>query len=276
MKTKVFYVLFMLCLAQFARPEKADAQANVNFQVFYDELSPYGTWVNNPEYGYVWSPNLGADFVPYGTNGYWTYTADGWTWVSDYEWGWAPFHYGRWFTDDVYGPMWIPDYEWGPGWVSWRESGGYYGWAPLGPRMEAGYDGHDIPLNRWRFVDGKDMGRKDLQKRFVNTSRNPDIFKNSTALSSIRTDNVRNVKYNPGPDREKLEGLTGKKIQPVMVKENDKPGQRMDKNQLNIYRPQVQQNNVEPRPMPSRVGRMEDLTPRPQRMEGGQGGGRRH
>ena len=25
-----------------------------SFQTFYDALSPYGTWVQNPNYGYVW------------------------------------------------------------------------------------------------------------------------------------------------------------------------------------------------------------------------------
>src|ERR1700754_3890356 len=71
-------------------------------QVFYDELSPYGQWVDYPDYGYVWTPNAGPDFRPYATNGYWTYSDYGWTWVSNYNWGWAPFHYGRGFYDNYY------------------------------------------------------------------------------------------------------------------------------------------------------------------------------
>jgi hypothetical protein len=74
--------------------------AGVSFQMFYDQLSPYGQWVNDPNYGYVWIPDVGPNFQPYATNGYWTMTDYGNTWVSDYEWGWAPFHYGRWLYDN--------------------------------------------------------------------------------------------------------------------------------------------------------------------------------
>ncbi|MGC3947112.1 MAG: hypothetical protein QM762_21770 [Chryseolinea sp.] len=97
----------------------------------YDELQPYGTWIDHGRYGYVWMPNAASYFVPYGTNGYWVQTSYGNTWVSNYNWGWAPFHYGRWFYDDFYGWSRVPDTTWGPAWVTWRSGGGYYGWAPL-------------------------------------------------------------------------------------------------------------------------------------------------
>ena len=38
---------------------------NVSYQVFYDELSPYGSWVDYPSYGYVWVPRVTGDFQPY-------------------------------------------------------------------------------------------------------------------------------------------------------------------------------------------------------------------
>jgi hypothetical protein len=41
----------------------------VSYQSFYDALSPYGQWIDNPQYGYVWMPNVGPDFKPYATNG---------------------------------------------------------------------------------------------------------------------------------------------------------------------------------------------------------------
>ena len=94
-----------------AAPQKASAQVSVSFQVFYDDLSPYGNWVDNPNYGYVWVPDVSPGFTPYGTNGYWAFTEAGWTWVSEYPWGWAPFHYGRWYADPMYGYMWIPGNE---------------------------------------------------------------------------------------------------------------------------------------------------------------------
>src|ERR1700752_5301314 len=107
---KVF-MLILICTGTWITPQKVAAQgASVSFQVFYDNLSPYGTWVESPEYGYVWGPDVGPGFTPYGTNGYWVYTDWGWTWVSNYPWGWAPFHYGRWYSDPVYGQVWVPDY----------------------------------------------------------------------------------------------------------------------------------------------------------------------
>src|SRR4051812_2136250 len=55
---------------------------NVSYQTFYDELSPYGQWIQYPEYGYVWTPNIGSDFQPYSTGGHWV-------WSDEYEWIWV-------------------------------------------------------------------------------------------------------------------------------------------------------------------------------------------
>ncbi|HMI67458.1 MAG TPA: DUF6600 domain-containing protein, partial [Cyclobacteriaceae bacterium] len=99
-------------------------QAPVSLQLFYDQLSPYGTWVSYRDYGYAWIPNAGPDFYPYATQGHWVFTDIGWTWYSNYSWGWAPFHYGRWSYDDYYGWLWVPDTEWSPAWVMWRSGGG--------------------------------------------------------------------------------------------------------------------------------------------------------
>ena len=131
---RILPVLFLFTGALLIKPSNADAQrVSVSLQVFYDDLSPYGQWVNDPDYGYVWAPSVASDFSPYSSDGHWVLTDEGWTWVSDYPWGWAPFHYGRWNFNPAFGWIWIPDTVWGPAWVSWRRSPGYYGWAPLGP-----------------------------------------------------------------------------------------------------------------------------------------------
>lgn len=41
----------------------ASAQPGVRVPVqsFYDELAPYGRWMNNPQYGQVWVPEVNAD-----------------------------------------------------------------------------------------------------------------------------------------------------------------------------------------------------------------------
>ncbi|MCE2694183.1 MAG: hypothetical protein LW645_07940 [Verrucomicrobiaceae bacterium] len=43
------------------------------------------------------------------------------------------YHYGRWANVERHGWIWVPGTEWGPGWVSWRHSPRYVGWAPLPP-----------------------------------------------------------------------------------------------------------------------------------------------
>ena len=106
---------------------------------FDETLSPYGQWVDTgagPNDGRAWRPDpdvVGEDFQPYATGGRWVYSDWGWTWESDYPWGWAPFHYGRWALTPSWGWVWYPGTVWAPAWVDWRFGGGYIGWAPLPP-----------------------------------------------------------------------------------------------------------------------------------------------
>ena len=89
-----------------------------------------------PSDGRAWRPDpdvVGEDFQPYATGGHWVYSDWGWTWESDYPWGWAPFHYGRWALTPSWGWVWYPGTVWAPAWVDWRFGGGYIGWAPLPP-----------------------------------------------------------------------------------------------------------------------------------------------
>jgi hypothetical protein len=134
-----------------------DPQAYTEFQ---DELSPYGNWIDDSTYGRVWAPEaslVGTDFTPYYTGGHWLLSEFGWTWVSDFSWGWAPFHYGRWIIVSGYGWCWVPGTMWGPAWVAWRAGDGYVGWAALPPRgvsVTATY-GYRSP---WRFSRAADLG----------------------------------------------------------------------------------------------------------------------
>ena len=257
--TKTFVLFIVFTQVIWIAPQKASAQVqvNVSFQVFYDDLSPYGNWVDNSDYGYVWVPRVSHGFIPYGTNGYWVFTEDGWTWVSNYSWGWAPFHYGRWFYDSYYGWVWVPDNEWGPGWVIWRRSEGYYGWAPIGPGISIDFaysSGYDIPYNRWRFVRDRDFGRSNIGNYYVKTKNYTKIINNSTVINNFREDRTRNVRYNEGPDRTEVERRAGKKFTPIAIKESNRPAQNLRKDQLEIYRPQVQKNVTSDRkPAPSKV-----------------------
>jgi hypothetical protein len=253
-------------------PQSVMAQeVTIGFQVFYDDLSPYGTWVDNPEYGYVWFPNVDAGFTPYGTNGYWILTDYGWTWVSNYSWGWAPFHYGRWYYDPMYGPMWVPGNEWGPGWVTWRQSEGYYGWAPIGPgiSIELAYSsGYDVPYDHWRFVRNSDFGSTNIANYYVDNSTNVTIIQNSTVINNTYVDDKHKTKYNSGPQRNDVEKHAGKVFAPANIKESSKHGENIGKGELQLYRPNVKESqSSEKKEAPAKVSNLKELKTQPQNLE---------
>jgi hypothetical protein len=101
--------------------------------VFYDELQPYGSFYDDPSYGWVFAPSQ-ASYVPY-SNGYWKNTDYGFSWVSNDPFGWATDHYGRWVWVNRW--VWRPDTTWGPAWVQWRVGDGWVGWAPMGVTDDA-------------------------------------------------------------------------------------------------------------------------------------------
>src|SRR2546430_2460408 len=111
----------------------ARAAVSVSLDFFYDNLAPYGRWLEVGDYGYCWQPSdIDQGWRPY-ADGRWVYTDAGWTWDSDEPYGWAVYHYGRWVRVARAGWVWVPDTEWGPAWVSWRSSERHVGWAPLPP-----------------------------------------------------------------------------------------------------------------------------------------------
>jgi hypothetical protein len=270
---KIFALLAALIMGAWIIPQEASAQqVSVSFQLFYDELSPYGMWVDYPNYGYVWIPNGDPGFSPYATAGHWVFTDDGWTWVSDYPWGWATFHYGRWDYDNVYGWFWVPDNEWGPAWVSWRRSPGYYGWAPLRPGISIsiafGREYHERN-ERWIFVRDRDITRPDVSRHYVNRTKNVTIINNSTVIVNTRKDNKRNVTYIAGPDRDDVQRVTHTPVKSVAIRENNQPGHHLRNGELQIYRPQVQKRSGNGQnPVPSKVMKLNDVRPASERNAG--------
>jgi len=270
---KIFALLVVLNTSAWIVPQETSAQqVSVSFQLFYDELSPYGAWVDYPDYGYVWIHNGDPGFSPYVTDGHWVFTDDGWTWVSDYSWGWAPFHYGRWDYNDVYGWFWVPDNEWGPAWVSWRRSPGYYGWTPLRPGVSIstafGREYHERN-ERWIFVRDRDIARPDIGRHYVNRTKNVTIINNSTVIVNTRKDNERNVTYISGPDRDDVQRVTHTPIKSVAIRENEKPGHRLNDGELQIYRPQVQKRSGSGQsPAPSKVTKLNEVRPASERNAG--------
>lgn len=139
---------------------EASAQEARSIDSFYDDLAPYGDWVEHPNNGYVFIPaGVSPEWRPY-TVGQWIWTEDyGWYWESEEPFGWATFHYGRWGYDDDYGWYWVPGDEWAPAWVNWRDSedDSVTGWAPIAPPRQGyavGYVGNPEPAieQSWVFV----------------------------------------------------------------------------------------------------------------------------
>jgi hypothetical protein len=219
--------------------QKATASPNfgVSFQVFYNELAPYGDWVMDPNHGYVWIPFVDRGFHPYSTNGYWEMTNFGNTWVSNYAWGWAPFHYGRWYWTNFYGWAWVPGYEWGPAWVSWRSGGGYYGWAPLAPGFGF-HVGMNMPSAYYVFVPQRRFRDRHFHRYYVHHRNVVHVYNQTTIINNNYTYNNRT--YISGPDRRDIERVTRSRVPVYQVADTSRPGRAaVRNNSLELYRPEV-------------------------------------
>ena len=217
---------------------------DASYQQFYDDLSPYGQWINDPQYGYVWVPDAGSDFRPYYSNGYWVNTEYGNTWVSSYNWGWAPFHYGRWTYSSFYGWTWIPGNEWGPAWVSWRSGGGSYGWAPLGPGISIDFsfgNSYYVPSNWWVFTPQQYILDRSFQRYTYGPRYNSNYVRQTTIVHNTYANHSN--RYISGPRRNDMESAIGHQIQPVGINTARLPERStLRGNNLNIYRPAIREN----------------------------------
>jgi hypothetical protein len=222
---------------------------------FYDDLAPYGTWVDLPAYGAVWCPDgLSSSWQPY-TVGYWVSTDDGWFWVSEDPWGSVPYHYGRWAFDGEYGWVWVPGDVWAPAWVAWRYGSGWVGWAPLPPdipwQVNVGIEFYGSDLDRhidthyWSFTNAQDFG---TQRKRVRVERSSD--------KNFLLKQTRNVtRYAAGP-RPVEEGMrpdliretSGKKVERYRIVDAKKPvskqGLEIRGRQVEVFRPSVDASDL--------------------------------
>ncbi|WP_128546874.1 DUF6600 domain-containing protein [Larkinella soli] len=216
-------LLFFTLLLALPATLVAQPDDYVSPDTFYDELAPYGRWMDNPEYGRVWVPQVEDDFQPYATSGHWAVTEYGNTWVSDYPWGWAPFHYGRWLFDDYYGWVWVPGTEWGPAWVCWRSGGGYYGWAPLGPGVNININ-INIPSRHWVFVPQGYFTSPRLYSYCVPRTRVVNVYHQTTIINNVYRYNNRTYFY--GPQRNEIERYSRSRV-PVYRSEDLRRQERL-------------------------------------------------
>jgi len=229
--------------------EEGPPAGRVDTGYFYDQLSPFGYWVDMPGHGYVWIPNqVEYGWRPY-THGRWMWTDFGWTWVSEYRWGWAPFHYGRWGWDDGFGWFWVPGHTWGPAWVSWRHGTTYLGWAPLPPgvRFTAGVGITRLPRGLhhryWVFVDGRYLTRSGLYRYVLPWERNPGLVGRTRVRTHIVHRNQMVI--NSGLELDVARRVSRRSIQKVRVSESGRPGAtRLSARGIEIYRPEVERGGT--------------------------------
>jgi hypothetical protein len=233
----------------------------VTYQTFYNELEPYGSWIDYPGHGFVWQPNVGSGFRPYETNGRWVSTVDGWAWASNYNWGWAPFHYGRWLNDPAIGWAWVPGYEWAPAWVTWGQYDDYYAWAPLAPGITLSFGNTwRAPYDYWSFVPYNYINNSRLD-RYVSRNRyNANVVNNITIINNYNT--YSNHRYYAGPDYRQVQQQTRQVIRPVRIANTTRPGSaRVSDNAFATYRPRVSNNSnaTSAVPAPGRIRTIDDL-----------------
>lgn len=238
------------------------APASVTYQTFYDDLAPYGTWIDYPGYSHVWHPNVVGDFRPYLTNGYWNYTNEGNMWMSDYSWGWAPFHYGRWVYDDMYGWLWIPGYEWSPAWVTWGLTDGFYAWAPLLPEVNVGMRfNHWKPAAfYWNVVGQNHIYDRNIFNEVERRENTAGYVNRINVIDNFNTTGRHKQYYSKGPDINDVHLRTGRIITPSSIHEVNSPqSNNQSGNDVKVYRPIVQH------PQPRQFSRVDNAVVNPVR-----------
>jgi len=218
----------------------------VEIGVFYDELTPYGRWVERPGYGRVWLPaQVAAGWRPYSL-GRWVQSDYGWTWVSEEPFGWATYHYGRWDEDAELGWIWVPGREWGPAWVAWQSGGGYIGWAPLPPavgfRAGIGLDFGRVVIAPRAYAFVEERAFLAPRVAIVPVERNVTIIHNTTNVTNYTVINNRIV--NRSIDERHVEQVTGQKVHHYQI--TDAPAGdrqrsgRVQGDQIGLYCPAAQ------------------------------------
>ncbi len=204
----------------------------LSIDAMYDMLSPYGDWIYTPNYGYVWQPMVAQNpgWAPY-ADGSWAYTDAGWTWISNEEFGWLTYHYGRWIRL-MNNWMWVPGSEWAPAWVSWRQTQGQIGWAPLPPEamwsQNVGFGGwtdsyYDVGPTYYNFVPNLMFASSGSMLNYILDRRDNFGFYGQSV-------NVTNTCYRPnvmhhifvgGPNPLRFDGLGGNHLRRLTLRQDD-------------------------------------------------------
>jgi hypothetical protein len=232
---------------------------------FYNDLSPYGTWVDLSGVGWCWQPRIvliNRGWRPYCDGGHWLNSDCGWYWQSDYSWGWAPFHYGRWQLNNRCGWVWVPDTSWAPAWVIWRTSGDFCGWAPVPPHavLDVGFGwrfngvragvNFDFGLRPdcFTFVAFHDFTHHDLGHRHLEATEVTRVFNRTTVINNFAVNNRMVV--NRGIPVDRVSAATHTQIRTVAIRDSSAtPGtwtrtRGMENGTPVVYRPQLRNPSI--------------------------------
>ncbi len=221
-------------------------RASVDLGFFYDDLAPYGNWVERPSYGWVWTPRaVASSWRPY-QNGHWVATDAGWVWVTDEPYGWATYHYGRWYDDSELGWSWVPGDTWGPSWVSFQDGGDYVGWAPLPPGVDVsvGFSGggyaYGIAPAAYLFVPERDFLAPRLGGYYVGGDRINQFWGQTRNYTNYRYQGGRWYNQGVPVDRFQRFGRVPRYQVADVAANFRQRGGRIEGNRLAMFRPQVQ------------------------------------
>ena len=151
-------------------------------------LSQYGRFVQHQKYGEVWVPTV----TPQGWHPYppcnWVNSKQyGWYYDDKTPWGQIVHHYGRWAYDAQMGWIWTPGSEFSPGWVVWRTSPEWVGWAPMMPDQDV----QVIPASSfnnagyWIFVETQKFAQ-GCNGTIAPPQQVPVLLKQTTYVTDIR------------------------------------------------------------------------------------------
>jgi hypothetical protein len=121
---------------------------------------------------------------------------------------------------------------------------------------------YEIPYQHWVFVPEKHMGEKNISEYYGPRRNNETLLKKTSVVKNTYEDKDRHTTYVSGPPRQDVEQSTGKKFQPVALKENDKPGQKINNESVEIYRPEIKPADENgKKPAPEKVVNLKDRNP---------------
>lgn len=133
-----------------------------------EELRRHGEWILLSPYGKLWHPNateVGKDFVPYVSGGYWTKTPKGWVFEGKWEWSEVVFRHGRWLWTQDFDWLWWHDETEGASFVDWRSGSEWIAWSPQPPPPPRA--NMAPPERRWFTVKARHFLQDDIAKYVV-------------------------------------------------------------------------------------------------------------